>query len=302
MNELYIYKDEVWSRHLAMAAARKGMKPIFFSKAHEVPVGSLAFIRLDQYQAKHLAQRDLARQLYEKGVKMFPSWRECLWYDDKIAQLPVLEKWLPKTKVYTIDLSKYSASDYTDIISNEWNNEFPLISKSSEGASSANVRMINTIRELSAEIELIGKAGYPMSYNRKQKWYIYLQRYIDCQYDYRILVMGDYIMGKKRYIKSQEEPFASGSGKHEVITEVNEENLPYLKLADEICYTLGIEWVALDFVKDKLGQICVLEMSTSWSTTSNLWMPMFMRANYTPSKFVKAHMFDILANLIKEAA
>jgi hypothetical protein len=86
----------------------------------------------------------------------------------------------------------------------------------------------------------------------------------DNDHDIRVCLCGDNLFGLKRWIRSPDMPFASGSGKRETIKSLSDPLIrAAFKMTVEISEAIGARWVCYDFVfRD--GVPLVLEMSFSW--------------------------------------
>jgi len=270
----YAFSDKKsWGKRLLEAAKKRGVRVSMFKSPYAVPTGSLVFIRMDQQGSMRRVSKTVARKLAERGCVMFPSKRECDWYDDKIAQIPALQKWLPPT---------ISTTDYAEAMMWAEKNGVPFVSKLSHGASSANVRLIESMEEADRVAT-------------RQK-YVYWQKLIPTEYDIRVTIIGDYLFGLKRYNRDGDFR-ASGSGNFEHLDFTDAESKKAARLALKAAKELGINWVAFDVVFDGAKPV-ILEMSSSWHWQSNADIPLFTHSFEATDK-TGADSMNILVDIMK---
>jgi hypothetical protein len=273
---LYAYNDKKgWGRRLHESASKRGIRVVLFKSPFTVPKGSTVFLRMDQQGSTRRISKVLSRKLSERRCIMFPSKKECDWYDDKAAQYPDLCKWMPETLV-TSDTDKAM----------EWarTNSLPFVSKLSRGASSENVRLINSVEE-----------AYAVATSQRQ---VYWQKLIPTEYDYRITIVGDCLFGLKRYNRPNDFR-ASGSGNFEYLDFKDAESKKAARLALKAAHELGICWTAFDVVMDGKTPL-LLEMSSSWHWQSNADVPMFDH-KLKPVEMIGKDCLKILTNMMRDA-
>jgi glutathione synthase/RimK-type ligase-like ATP-grasp enzyme len=310
---LYAHNDvKLWGAQFKMAAGRAGIPCELFQHADEVPEGARAFVRLDQ-QAE---QRELSKRILEtlhqrdRGIMTLPRRVEGIWYDDKVAQFNVLAKWLPDTHIIGDPGFARATLERGQL-------RFPFISKAAEGSASKAVRLIKNKDQAEIEIQRIFYGeGMPSVYDRRQKGYVYWQQFMQGNVcDYRIVVMGNYIMGLVRWNRN-DRPFASGSGKHEAVTDFeNEDARRAAALCLKISRVLNTKWMAYDVVFDPdTKEPKVLEMSSSWTPHSYSMCPLFVSypdqwgldephirpaSNYVDTFSRGGAMFDIAVQVLR---
>ena len=246
-----------WGKAFKKAANLLGYKCILFKDPSIVPEGAKAFVRLDQYREQRERTKSIIEVLAAKGVTTLPNLKESRWYDNKILQADVLKPWLPETWVFTETIAAIEAVQALP---------YPLVSKASEGASSANVCKIDTIEDSLEEIRFIDEFEKVLSYGRKQKGYVYFQRMIeDLTCDYRVSVAGGCFFGLIRRVR--EDDFrASGSGLLQDFDLSTEKERRAVKLALKVSRKIQTSFMCYDIVFDpKTDKAFVLECSSSWS-------------------------------------
>lgn len=272
--DLWAYDDpKRWGRMFKAEADRVlGVTCRLFVRESRVPDGERAFVRLDQSGAQRDISRDLVFALHGRDCITLPTKQEALWYDDKIAQIPALARYMPATWYLTDPerAERVAAAIPWDRIS--------IVSKAAEGASSANVRLITSRDEALAEIDQAFGAGISISYDRVQRGYLYWQRLVKGNAgDYRVCIVGSNLYGLRRYNRP-ETVFASGSGNFEPLTMDDERSRAAAELAIKIAREIGTQWIAFDFVfGDDFGDPgpLVLELSSAWTMRAYEHCPMF---------------------------
>lgn len=250
---IYAYDDpKHWGKWILVSAKKKGMSCKLFTG--NIPTGSPTFVRLDQQGPQRAVSKLIARRVHEAGCTMLPTYQESLWYDDKIAQYDVLKRWMPQTWIVK---SAAEARALAEKI------EFPIISKASEGAGSANVRVLQDQPAALTEIAAAFGAGIKQKFGRQQG-YVYWQRIVpENPCDYRICIVGDYLYGLKR-MNRPGTLFASGSGDASPLKMDCDRQKRAAQLAVEITRAINTQWMAYDIVFDG-DQPLVLEMSSAWT-------------------------------------
>lgn len=251
---------------------------------HENP--EVGYVRTCTFPPYRDAGLSLIGRLHERGIPTLPRYEDSLLYDDKRAQVDVLEDWLPHTGVITnADFARGAAQTMA----------LPFVSKSARGAGSKNVRLIRTREEAEAEIRAAFGPGIK-AHRELQQGYLIWQEFIEGNdHDVRVVINGDHAYGLIRYNRSAEQPFASGSGKVAVIDSFEWRHLSSredqrdkhntrraFEMAREISAALSTRWACFDFVFR--GERCfVLEISFSWVEAAYLDCPCFDLATLEPN-------------------
>lgn len=273
---LYAYDDrKQWGRMFKAAADRvAGCRTKLFIRESRVPLGARAFVRVDQQGAQRDVSRGIVFALHTRGCVTLPTYREAVWYDDKVAQLEALRPWLPDTSVAR---SKAEALALLDDIESYRLGGFPFVSKAAEGAASSNVRLIRSRAEAELEVSRVFEGnGLELSYGRRQRGYVYWQRLVpDQDRDYRVCIVGDYLYGLVR--RTRKDSFtASGSGEHYALTlKGKARETEAAKLCVEIARAIGTRWAAFDVVFETDGRPVVLELSSAWTMKAYKDVPAF---------------------------
>jgi glutathione synthase/RimK-type ligase-like ATP-grasp enzyme len=284
---LHAYNDpKHWGKWFYVAAKKRGVKCRLFD-ASLPGQGEPTFVRLDQQGPQRAISLSMVKRLHAQGCPTLPSSQEALWYDDKIAQHAVLKRWMPETRIAR---THEEAKRLADSL------EYPIISKSSEGAGSANVRVLSNKVEALAEASRAFGTGILMSYKRLQKGYVYWQDVVrDNPCDYRICIVGKYLYGLKR-MNRPGTLMASGSGIVETLKFATDRGRKAAQLAVEISRALGTQWMAYDVVFEG-DRPLVLEMSSAWTMEAYKACRLYTYA-LEPTKLMGNESFSVAVELL----
>lgn len=225
-------------------------------------------------------------EAHAAGKVSLPTYEQSMLYDDKAAQIPVLQRWLPPTRFITNPAEAWATIDGM---------RYPFVSKAAVGASSRNVRLVKNRDQAAGEINGAWGPGIPLDKGtaknpkatQEQRGYLIWQDYIPGNPgDVRVVINGDFAYGLRRYNRPDpDHPFASGSGKRDVIRALGDPDTEALRAfikADEISKSRGFRWACYDFVFDG-GKTLVLEVSFSWVENAYDDCPLFPRGSSLPT-------------------
>ena len=180
----------------------------------------------------------------EKFLKIpcYPSTEQLWLYEDKIRQYYHLTSYnLPS-------IPTFISFDEQECINKLESFEYPLISKSFVGSSSVSVSKINNKAEARRHIFKSFSKGLDTGFPYfRQKGYVFFQKYIhDADYDVRIILVGEKIMGYYRMVPKNDFR-ASGAG---IVTH---EELPIeaVLLARKVRERMPGPVLAVDLLKSK---------------------------------------------------
>lgn len=202
--------------------------------------------------------KDFYRKLDEKGVKLVPSPEDCYLYDNKIGQYQLLKAWMPRTVIYySLDAAlKFAEKHFSE-------QSAPLISKTSEGAGSANVRKISSFEQAKAEAGKAFSEGLPVHRGAIQQGYVYWQQSAPNNGTYRVTVIGGYVFGYYRKNKPNSfQPIAPSTGPA-LNAEKSESHRKALEIGVQVAREIGTQWAAFDILQSD-GKWYVIELSCSW--------------------------------------
>lgn len=258
-----------------------------------------------QYDFKaQLLARQLTCALEASGKKVFPNFRTCWHFDDKVGQKYLLEAVkAPLVKSYVF-YDKKEASQWLDTIS------FPVVFKLKGGAGSINVQLVDSKRKAHNLITKAFNKGFPKinrfsllkdrfwHYKRDknvsaflgilkglarlftptdyekssglEKGYVYFQEYVpgnDC--DIRVITIGNKAVAIKRMVRNGDFR-ASGSGT--ILYDPDQINPECIQIAFEVSSKLKAQCLAYDFIKSKSG-FKIVEISYAFSTKAYDYCP-----------------------------
>lgn len=243
------------------------------------------------YRAIRMA-RQLALSLDMAGKKVFPDWKTCWHYDDKIGQKYLLEGLKAPLVPSFIAYDKAEAMAWIEAA------EFPKVFKLRRGAGSSNVVLVRTRNQARALVRQAFGRGFPPINRRvlfmdrlwhvkrdhnlrslvglgkglarlavptklernspREKGYAYFQDFVpDNDFDNRIVVIGDRAFGIRRMVRANDFR-ASGSG---VLKHARDKvDLEAVKISFDLTRKVGAQCLAFDFVFDG-GRPRLLEIS-----------------------------------------
>jgi len=229
------------------------------------------------------------------GKKVFPDFRTCWHFDDKVGQKYLLETiGAPLVPSYVF---------YTKRDAQKWVNKttFPKVFKLRGGAGSSNVKLVRSRKEAQRIVSKafylgfsqfdrwaylkerirkvregqdsdigifkgIGRLFIPTEYakmHHKEKGYVYFQDYIpDNTFDIRVIVIGNKAFAIKRMNRSNDFR-ASGSGL--LVYQKTEINDECIKIAFEVNNILKAQCLAYDFVFNEKKEPLIVEISFGFS-------------------------------------
>lgn len=285
-----------WGQMLCEIANRNGLTAQMFTDfTDEMREGDYAFMRIPQNSELAVYGKELAKKLHRHGLKLIPDLLTIMCYEDKIMQLKAFSAYMPKTILLLPDDSVRDAQRATDELG------FPFVSKSREGSSSINVRLINDRAEALAEYHTVMlNGGIHLPGGCLQKGYLIWQKY--CQNnpcDYRVCINGAYTLMLQRD-NAHGRPFASGSGKNRPINYPDEFQTGALEKAREFFSEYHLKWAGIDLVYehdgDDGGTWRVLETTLGWSLRA------YEDCHYFGTGLKGKHIWELLVEQIKHGA
>lgn len=282
-----------WGCKIAAALWRRGVGVELFDTVNDMRrAGPVVFVPRHHPDDRDKHKR-MARQISEMGIRLIPSFHEIDIYDDKIKQHPVLRKWMPKTWVLSgIDEARDFASKA----------QYPMFSKTSEGAGSHNVRYLASANDAQREVTLAFGSGIPCAHRQRQTGYVYWQEPIPVVNDWRVLVLGyDVGMIVKRWNR-KDRPMASGSGNIEMVTKWGSIETDLMEYARSVAIGAKLTFTGLDIVASDQGWK-TLECTLAWPEQNYVSNRFFRRqadGTWAPMSYTGAEFFDLVAELIAD--
>lgn len=262
--KLWAFHDQQdWGRGLVQAAIERGIEAELFDDA-ETPDKGFVFVHMHHHPAVRLKHKRLMALLaMNPNLTLIPNYRSSNLYDDKLEQAREFAKWMPFTKVFW-------GPEVARRCLREGHFSFPFISKATVGASSHNVRLVESQEQAENEIRLAfnHSHGLPLHYGQYQRGYLLWQKFVaDNAGDLRIIAIGDQRLFLERQNR-KDRPFASGSGKLKPITDANfeKQHADALEVANAFFREEKQSWCGIDMVYDYEDQRwLILETTVGWT-------------------------------------
>lgn len=249
---------EIWHKAAIGAAGRAGYKGerIFAGDVVYGKPGDIGFLR-PHADPRRLPANRVDFERMSKSLTMIQDAGQVQTYEDKSAQFARWGHWMPATWRFTDEAEALAFVAQAD---------YPMVSKANEGASSTNVRVINTRAEMEAHIRQLFGKGVSVNHgascpNSMQRGYTLLQRFIPHKITYRVNALGDAraVFFRRCY---PDRPVAQ-TGNVEPAFEMTAELESLLAYCDTVFADIGSKWCALDVLKDG-DQWRLLETSLAW--------------------------------------
>jgi glutathione synthase/RimK-type ligase-like ATP-grasp enzyme len=239
-----------------------------------------------------LFARQMTYSIEKMGIKVFPDSKTCWHYDDKVGQKYLLEsieaplvpsyvfydkkeafKWAKSVEYPKVFKTRngagaqnvrliHSKRDACKIINKAFGKGIPAYDKKVVFKDSLwKLKRDKSIKAIGRVLKYFGLLTVPSSFHKDftvEKNYVYFQDFIpDCDFDYRMKVIGDRCWGLKRYVRKGDFR-ASGSG----LMDFEPGNIPsdLVLLSFKIANKLKLQSVAFDFVENN-NQYFLIEIS-----------------------------------------
>lgn len=218
--------------------------------------GGIGFIRPHADPKRLLANQD-DFALMSDHLTMIQDSAQIQVYENKTQQWHRWGEWMPETWRFE---TKDQALRFVERA------DYPIVSKADVGASSRNVRILNTkaaatrhvLEAFGPGIEVDHCSGGAKS---KQKGYVLLQRFIPHSVTWRVNAIGRMRAIFRRFNYS-DRPVAQ-TGNVEPVIALSAETESLLEFANRFFAHAGTRWCAIDVLKDG-DQWRLLETSCSW--------------------------------------
>jgi hypothetical protein len=239
------------AKRITRGGQARGRSGLGFIRPHAIPA------ILDR---NHLDWVQMAEHL-----TMVQDYAQVEVYDDKSAQFFRWAKWMPQTwRFEKLDNALQFARHFP--IEGRW-----IVSKADVGASSKNVRILRTRRELIEHCRQIFGRGIEVDHcaggrageqaKSRQRGYVLLQEYVQHDITWRVNIIGRGRAIFKRY--NAPGTHVAQTGNVDGVTALDETTTSLLDFADEVFEAIGTRWCALDILRYG-GSWKLLETSLGW--------------------------------------
>lgn len=258
--KVWCYDDaHNWGSLLAQAAAARGHDAHMFDDPRQPDTG-FAFMHMHYHpQVRALHKRIMQVMAMNPKLTLVPDYRMSVLYDDKAEQARQLSKWLPRTQLF------WTPNGARNFL--EKHVRFPFVSKTQEGSSSANVRLVETLDQAKLEVrQAFSDIGIKCKYGQVQRGYLLWQDFIpDNAGDYRIVAIGSKRIMLRRDNRG-DRAVSTGPGQITPIRTLTEASLAALEFAHDFFIEEGVKWGCLDVVYDKAKERhFALETTVGWT-------------------------------------
>lgn len=251
MNFFALDAYDLWGKAACKVAESRGHRARQVRRGSEVTEGGWGFIRLSMEPHTLPTNRQDYAEM-SKHLTMVQDEAQVRLYENKSGQFAEWGEWMPDTWRFT---DRDAAMALIGKVA------YPLVSKADEGASSVNVRILNTRAEAEKHVNVLFGAGIPMIRGLTQKGYVLFQRFIPHKITWRVNAIGDCRAVFMRYCYP-DRPVAQ-TGNVAPVMQMSDEVASLLEYSDRFFSHAKTKWCAIDVLKDGDGWK-LLETSEGW--------------------------------------
>lgn len=252
--KLWCYDDaHNWGTALVALANGQGVDAHLFDSVRQPDTGHLFMAMHNHPAVRHIQKRMMQQFATNPQLRLVPSYRESVLYDDKLEQLRQFATDIPKTYVFR------TPTMVREFI--ETQPALPLISKSSEGGG---VRTLRTYDDCRREVkQAFSDLGIRNKYGTRHHGYLYWQEYVgDPDYTTRVARIGlDYIVSRRSRRVDMQRTITP-------LTELDNDALSARRMAEEFFDRNGIRYGAVDLMPNEGNGWYVIKYTASWPMRS----------------------------------
>lgn len=272
---------QTWIDPLIDAADRRKIETGIIESPKDIGPDDICFIR------PHANPLTLPydQELYRQMTKPIQDWRQVMFYEYKRAQVLEWRDWMPDTWMFSNIEDALLFADRHD--------DYPLVSKADVGASSENVRIIDSRERLQEHImQIFYGGGIKVQHCSSdgawsmQRDYMLLQRFIPHDTTYRVNRIGNEYAIFLRH-NYPDRPVAQ-TGNTDVVCELTPELEDLLAYSERFTDQAKTHWVCLDILRDGDNWV-LLETSLCWP-----WPGVGDGSLFWPSKRPWCDMWELL--------
>lgn len=249
-----------WGPLLMTAAAARGYDARVFDD-YRIPDEGIVFFHMHHHPAVRTThKRAMAALAVNSRIELIPDYRSSVLFDDKVEQVRYFARWMPATRVFT---TPASAKRFV-----ESGAQYPFVSKSAEGTSSHNVRLIETAQQARDEIRAaFSDVGISTKYGQEQRGILLWQDFVPggSTGDVRIIAIG----GKRLMLRREnraDKPMTAG--RVTPVTSLTSDLQDALRFANEFFAAEQIAFGGIDVIRDGKGRWTLLELTVGWTLHS----------------------------------
>lgn len=278
-----------WVPEMVAAAKRARLfgGPEFRVTADPDKVEDLVFFPMNQFSPKIDQDRRNLSVILNRSRNTVQDSEQLRMYERKVSQCDTYREWIPKTWIFT---DREQAVDFAD---RNYESSRPVISKSTIGSSSHNVRLLSNTRAMLAEAEFAFGDGFEVQ-GGWQQGYVLWQEYVPHDVTWRVTVLGRQLSFYCRF-NYVDRPMAAPASEvgFAPVTSWSDVPTSLLEYANAFFNEFDLKFCAADFIP--YGDSWrLLETATSWARSYKPHLVPWLGTKYT-----LATQFDLLMEEIK---
>lgn len=253
-----------WVRELMWAAGRRRVPARRVAHPSQVAPGHMFYVP-NQFPAATL-MKDQARAASMYGIialRWITDVPQIEVYEDKLQQTMLWHDWMPET---FIGYSKAQALAWLDEV------DGPLISKTTFGSASHNVRLLSDHEAAAYEAEFAFGAGISVrrgpGASVVQKGYVLWQKFVPHEFTWRVTIVGSKFHVYKRFNYADRPMACPSKVKQTEPVPMCEKVESLLAWAKGFFAAAGTKWCAIDVLEEPTGSLHrwrLLETSLAWA-------------------------------------
>ncbi len=253
--------NDSWGREVSRAAILRGHEAKLFHNPNEITSPGYIFARRRQFPPLFERDEEMFQKLWldpgaNKWIQDRKQW-QC--YENKISQFLWFGNFMPDTHVIC---SKEVANEVINASS------LPIVSKSSVGSASVNVRILKNRCETEREIELAFGDGIQIKRGAEtalQQGYLLIQQFIAHDVTWRVTAIGSKRHVYKRFCYPDRNVAAPSAVRQTEPVEMSEKVESLLEFSDKVFKEIGTKWCAIDVLESQYSGWKLLETSLAWA-------------------------------------
>lgn len=254
-----------WNNELLKAAVARGFPVRSTGAVSMLKPGSIFYIPRQFPGRDCVADKQFAlRQMpVDPTYQWIADRTQIQCYESKIWQTELFSNWMPETKLFTW------YSDAVAYLEGLPRDAFPIVSKSSVGSASSNVRLLNGRFQAREELDQVfARGGLPIRQgpgpSALQKDYVIWQEFVPHEFTWRVTVVGSKFHVYKRFNFDDRPMAAPSKVKPTEPAAMSPEVESLLVWSAQFFHEASTKWCAIDVLKS-CGRWKLLETSLAWA-------------------------------------